>query len=244
MKRISNPIIISAASAALGLLCLLARLWLMHTGVDARQLLVPGHPGSILSWTLTAAMGVFLIAVLIVRPSGYSFRSNRLSGGAAAVQCLCLALTSVFAFQTIRMSLTVVAGVIAILAAVCCAAIALFRFQGKRAWLLLYLPGIVTLMLQFLLCFRLWGAEPEPQHYVFLLGAQTFSMLAAYHRAASECKMRAPRAYLLLSSAAVFFGFSAVADGGAGYLYGLWALSFLLENLSVRVPRRKSHEAA
>lgn len=244
MKRIFNPIVISVVSAVLGILCLLSRLWLMQTGVDGKHLLLTAHPGSIMSWILTAVMGVFLVAALISKPLHYSFRPNCLSGGGAAAASIGLALTSVFAFNSIRMSLTVATGIIAILAALCCAAMAAFRFLGKRAWLPLYLPGIVTLMLQFLFCFRLWSSEPELQRYVFLLGSHTFVMLAAYYRAASECKMHAPRAYLLLSSAAVFFGFSAVADGGAGYLYGLWALSILLENLSIRVARRKSYESA
>ena len=51
-----------------------------------------------------------------------------------------------------------------------------------------------------------------------------------------------PVLYLLFSCGAIFFGLASVADGGAGYLYGLWGLGIALEGLGLRVGSK--HHAA
>lgn len=235
MKRLSNPIFLSCLSTGLGLLCLAARLWLMNTGFDGKGLLMSGHAGSTLSYILTAALALLLLAALIAKPQRFSFRSNRISSAGAAVSILCLIQTAVCVLSGIRTPLAIAAGILAILAALCGAALAVFRFLGKRAWLPLYLPAILTLMLQFLYCFRLWGAEPQLQRYFFSLGAQIFVLLTLYYRAAAECKMSTHTLYTVFSCAGIFFGLAAAADGGISTTYGIWALCILLDNLSIRL---------
>lgn len=244
MKKLSDPILICCLSAGLGLLCLPARLWLMHAGVDSKNLLVSGHPGRILCWILTVGLAALLIAVLVVKPKKYGFRPGPFSCAGAAVSVICLSLTAAYAFSGASTPLDVVFGGMSVLAAVCGAGLAYFRFQGKRAWMILYLPGLLTLMLQFLYCFRLWSAESELQRYFFCLGAQVCILLTLFYRCAAECRMHKPTLYILFSNASVFFGFAAVADEGAGILYGLWAVSILLENMGIRTGGRKSHDAA
>lgn len=244
MKKLSNPIIVCFISAALGLLCLLCRLWLMQTGFDSKQLLMPDHPGNTLSLILPVVLAVLLLAAWFIRPSGYTFQPNRISAAGAGFSVLALIQTAVVILSGLRTPLAIAAGILAALSALCNAGITGFRLSGKRAWLPLYLPSLLTLMLQFLHCFRLWGAQPELQRYLFLLGAQTFITLGTYYRAAAECRMHTPRAYVLLSGGAIFFGLAAIADGASGLPYGFWAISFLLEIVSVRLPRRKRHETA
>lgn len=255
MKKLSNPIIVSCISTGLGIFCLLARLWMMKTGIDTKDLLVTGHPGGILSWILTAVFVILLAASAILRPEKYSFQANLLSGcsgvacGLALLCTVLLVCTGQTAMFTDKLTgkivpLSVALAALAGISTLSCGVLAWFRFRGKRAWLPLYLPGIITLMLQFLCCFRYWGAESELQRYLFSLCAQIFILLTLFYRAAAECKMRAPMLYFLFSNAAVFFGLSAVADGGVGYVFGLWAVAVALENISLRVSGSKHHAAS
>lgn len=235
MKKLSNPIILTGIAGGLGLVCLPARLWLLHAGVDDKGLLVSGHPGSILSYILAAALVALLIAALVAGPQKFAFRANRCSGFSALLSLPALVLTAVHALSGLRTPLALAAGILAILAALCSVFLAVFRFLGKRAWLALYLPAILTLMLQFLYCFQLWGAESQLQRYLFSLGAQVFTLLALYCRAATECRINNHTLYCLSSCAAVFFGLGAAADGGISLTYGVWAVSIALDNLSLRL---------
>lgn len=255
MKKLTNPIFVSCISAGLGVLCLLARLWMMKTGMDTKDLLAPDHPGNLISWILTGIFVLFLGVSAFLKPEKYSFQANLRSSFSAVVSILALAGTVLFVFTDrsamfadkltgklapLAVALAVLAGIGALSSSI----LALFRFRGQRAWLPLYLPGLIALMLQFLCCFRHWGAESELQRYLFSLGAQVFILLSLFYRASTECKMRAPMLYFLFSNAAVFFGLSAAADGGVGYLFGLWAVAIVLENVSLRIYGSKHHAAS
>lgn len=244
MKKLSNPICLTCICGALGLLCLPLRLWMMHTGIDSKALMIGSHPGNILSWVLTALLAAVLVAAMVVKPDKYSFRPGVFSGFGAVAAALALAMTAVFAFRGEASHLSVTFGVLAALGVVSNGLLAFFRFGGKRGWLPLYLPAVLTLMLQFLYCFRIWSSEPELQRYFFSLAAQICILLTLFYRICVECKMQKPVLYLLLSCASIFFGFAAGTDGGPGFLYGIWAAAILLENLGLRVARRKNHEAA
>lgn len=255
MKKLTNPILVACVSAGLGVLCLFSRLWMMNTGLDAKNLLIPGHPGNVLSWILTGIFVLFLGAAAILKPEKYSFPANVRTGISAAVCALALGCTAVFACAgkteifvdklTGRLApLSVALAVLSGIGALSCAVLAFFRFRGQRGWLSLYLPGLIAMMLLFLCCFRHWGAESEPQRYLFSLAAQIFLLLTLFYRASTECKMRAPVLYFLFSNAAVFFGLSAAADGNIGRLFALWAVAVALENVSLRVAGSKHHAAS
>ena len=98
MKKLTNPIFVSCVSAGLGVLCLAARLWMMKTGIDSKDLLVAGHPGDILSWVLTGLLAVLLGAAVFLKPEKYGFQSNPAGGIGAAVCALALAFTAVLVF--------------------------------------------------------------------------------------------------------------------------------------------------
>lgn len=244
MKKLSNPIWITCICGALGLLCLPLRLWMMNTGIDGKALMIGSHPGNIFSWVLTALLAAVLITAMVRKPDKYSFRPGVFSGFSAVVAAAVLAMTAVYAFRGEVSHLSVIYGILATLGAISEGFLAFFRFRGKRGWLPLFLPAVLTLMLQFLYCFRIWSSEPELQRYFFSLAAQICLLLALFYRACVECKMQKPALYLLFSCGSIFFGFAAGADAGPGFLYGIWAVAILLENLGLRVGRRKSHEAA
>ena len=54
MKQILKSYALTALALVLGITGLLLRLWLFHTGVDEKGLLIPAHPGDALSYILTA----------------------------------------------------------------------------------------------------------------------------------------------------------------------------------------------
>ena len=244
MKKLSNPIFITCGSAVLGLLCMLARLWLMTNGVDRKELLLPSHPGNILSWVLTFLMAVFLAAGLLSKPARLSFRSNRLSGIGSAVCAVSMARIAWMLFSATTSMLSLAAGIFAVLGVLCCSLLVIYRFGGKRPRLLLQLPTLLTLMLLFLHNFQLWSAEPELQRYFFSMTAHVFLLLTFYYRAAAACKMAKVSAYLLCSCCGIFFGLSAAADSSTGLLYAMLAVTVLLENLSGCLRGSVHHDAA
>lgn len=244
MKKLSNPILVTCICAGLGLVCLPLRLWMMGTGIDGKALMIANHPGSILSWVLVGLLAAVLTAAMVVKPDKYSFRPGVCSGCGAVAGALAMAMTAVYAFPGADNHLAVLLGILSAAGVACEGVLAFFRFRGKRGWLPLYLPAVMALMLQFLYCFRIWSAEPELQRYFFSLAAQVCLLLTLFYRLCVECRMQKPGLYLLFSCGAVFFGFAAVADDGPGYLYGIWAVAVMLENLGLRIGRRRSHEAA
>lgn len=245
MKKLLDPIWITCGSAGLGLACLLARFWLFHSGQDQKGLLITSHPGNILTWIFTGLLAVLLLLCLRVKPPKLQFRSNAVSGTGSAVSAICMALLSwqLFSHEAATI-LILITGVLAAIAAICCGILTVLRFLHKRPLLVLQLPMLLVLIFLFLHNFQLWGAEPEHQRYFFSLISHAGLMLSCYYRIAAARNLRSPTAYLVCSCGGIFCGLAAIPDLCFGWAYTLWAVSFLLENLSALPRRRVRHDAA
>ena len=244
MKKLTNPIRITCGSACFALACLFARFWLFSSGEDPKSLLLATHPGNILTWILTGLVGALLVFCLLQKPAKLQFKANAISGVGSALCAVAMALISWQVLTANSSVLSLVTGIMAGIAAVCCVAQTALRFLHKRPPLLIQLPMLLTLILFFLHNFQLWGAEPEIQRYFFSLISHAGLMLACYYRIAAACKMGSPTAYLVFSCAGIFCGLAAIPDQPFGWVYALLALGFLAENLSA-LPRRKvAHDAA
>ena len=245
MKKLLNPISITCGSAGLGLACMLARFWLFHDGQDPKGLLIASHPGNILAWIFTGLMAALLLLCLYYKPSKLQFRSNAISGTGSAVCTACMALLAWQFFSGEAATvLILITGILSVIATICCGILTALRFLHKRPLLVLQLPMLLVLIFLFLNNFQLWGAEPEHQRYFFSLISHACLMLACYYRIAAARKLRSPTAYLVCSCGGIFCGLAAVPDLHFGWLYALWAVGFLFENLSALPQRRVHHDAA
>ena len=77
MKHLSKPTVLSAVCAAAGAVCMCLRHWFYTAGVDGKGLLIPNHPGDLLSW-LAAAAAVAVLLLSLRKPVRCRFVPSRL----------------------------------------------------------------------------------------------------------------------------------------------------------------------
>lgn len=233
MKHLSKLPVLTTLCASLGLVCLIVRQWLLSTGSDSKGLLIAGHPGIFLSWLFLAAV-VCLLRFSLRQRQIYHFSPTVLS----AVSMLLFVIGySVSAFQllsTRAQTLSVIAGILAILSALCSLLLAFAMYRKLRLHPLVYCPSALFLMF-FLVCrYQQWSGEPELQRYLFQMLSVVSLMFTAYHRAALEADRKGARPYLLLSRAAIFFCIAAIPGSLYGALYGCSAVALLLDGFTVK----------
>ena len=220
---------------AFGLMALL-----MRTGLDDRNLFIPGHFAGILLWILTAAMTA--AAFLSVQQYGGKAKYGRMFPASTPAACGILAAAAAVAwiawsFWASRTDILDQAAAILGLAAACSLVyLAWCRFRGLRSSFLLW--GMVTgfMMLRLMLCYRVWSGEPELLRYCFPLFASVCLTLAFYYRTAFSVGMGDRRKYLFFTQLSVFF---CLAVLGSGFdLFYLGMLGWCLLDLTTLRPMK------
>ena len=227
MKKLSEPRNLALLCATAGIVTLLLRLWMFGTGTDKKGLLVPSHIGSVLSWVVTAATVVAIAVALLLQRRTYAFRPSRLNALGIGMCGLGLIVTAISVFADGKAVLNILAGSLALVAALCAILIAWARLMRMRPHVLLHLPLLLFLLMFLLNRYRVWSAESELQRYFFTLSALVFVLLSAYQRAASEVGLGQRKAGLFFSCAGIYFCLAAVADPGMPLLFaglGVWLL--------------------
>lgn len=246
MKKLSNPAALGILCAAGGLLCLAARLWLVTAGVDQKGLLIPGHPGDILSWIVTAAVA----AVIVLSLWGQKPKCRFIPSMRSCAGTLAMAVGFAMAAGALLMGGTVLslaAGIFGAVSALCGVYTAFCQYKGRRPSLLVRCPAIVFLMLLLVCRYQLWSAESQLQRYGFQLFALVCLTLTAYQRAALQSDTGSAVLYLAASRGAVFFCLAAAAGSDYGMFYLLMAIATLLDGcrcLRRRPQGDQGHESA
>ena len=246
MKKLSNPAALGILCTAGGLLCLAARLWLVTAGVDHKGLLIPGHPGDLLSWLTAAAVAAVMALALWGQKPKCRFVPSLHSCAGTLAMTVGFAITAgeLLAGGTV---ISLVTGIFGLVSALCGVYTAFCQYKGQRASLLIRCPAIVFFMLLLVCRYQLWSAEPQVQRYGFQLFALVCLTLAAYQRAALEGGTGSAVFYLAASRGAVFFCLAATAGSGHGVFYLLMDIATLLDGcrcLHRRPLGDQSHEPA
>ena len=236
MKHLSKPRVLSGICAAAGILCLGLRLWLLRTGQDAKGLLDPGHPGDILSWLLTAAVGAVLLLSGRHR-TRCRFVPSRSRALGLVLSALGFGAAAWVLLGDAGFRLSLLTGLFALAGGICCLIMLADLCRKKKSQPLIFCPSVIFYML-FLVCsYQFFSGEPELQRCVFPLLAVVLLLVSAYRRAAIALDRRDRKLYLQLSRGAVFLSLAAIPGSRYGLALGLWALGLLLDGFAEARPR-------
>lgn len=232
MKHLSKLPVLTALCAALGLVCLCVRQWLLRTGTDDKGLLTAFHPGMFLSLLLLAA-ALCVLCLALRQQQVYRFHNSPLRIVSMVFFAIGYGSAAWKLFLGRAQTLSVIAGILGVVSAVCALLIAFALFRKIRLHPFVYCPPALFLML-FLVCrYQQWSGEPELQRYLFQMFSVITLMISAYHRAALEADKKGARSYLLVSRAAVFFCIAAIPGSAYGPLYGCCAAAIILDGFTV-----------
>ena len=214
MTRSLTPSDLPFVALCGGLLTLIARLWLMIMGEDARGLLAVGSLPDILSWLLVAVtMGLLIAGVWQVEGDvkySHSFRKTLFASISMAIAAVCFCISSIVELVSEPDSVNLVSALLGFLAAAALGLLAWGRFKGMQFNMVFHGLVCLYLMLHLVSHYRLWSSYPQLQSYGFELMAIVFVMLACYQRAAADAGHGSRRAYTFFSLAALFFCIAAI----------------------------------
>ena len=222
----------------------LLRLWLYGTGLDDEGLLTAAHPAGILVLILTGLVLALLIWFLRrFHTQGKYTRQfpvsiwGAMGAFAGAAGILLTAMVELIRRET---TLSLMAGLLGIVAAVALAFTGLCRLKALRPNFLFHTLVCLSLVLRLISRYQVWSADPQLHDYCFQLLATVSAMLFAYHRAALDLKSENRRPMVIIGLLGTFFCcLSLVASDAALYYGGLaaWMVTNLGElNIPATTP--------
>lgn len=227
MKKILKNEILLSLTVVLGLCASLLHSRMMSTAIDAKGLLISGHPLTLALWVLSLGFLIFAFSVSRVQRFSAPYRDHfppcTLRGlvsmaGGAAVTAFCVRMVH---------SSQLLPGIIGTAAGLSMVFTGLRRLQGRQPSPLFHCIVCVFFIVDLVLSFRQWSADPQLQDYVLPLMASLSLMLFAYHRASSDADIMNPGRTAFFSLCAAFFCLAALSDPAMRLLYlgaGLWAV--------------------
>lgn len=241
-KRLQNGVLISMTLGLVGLVC---RVWLFAGGTDEKGLLVPGHPGGIVSCIIAAGAVIGFILMFRDAPRKAKYRKlfpaskAAAAGTAAAAVGICWSIVALWGQDLQRLG--VACGVLGFVAGAALLLAAYARFRGARPNFLLSALVAMFLIIFLLSHYQSWSAEPEVQRYVFQLAALACLTLRFYLQAALDLKMGSVRALVTADLCAIPLCCLALPGSGDWVMYfGMVIfLSLSLSSMDLSKPRKK-----
>lgn len=184
------------------------RLWLFATGVDEKGLLVAGHPATVLSFLLSAAMMavLFLYTVKIPKLSyGEAFPGSVWAAVGNWIAAAGILIVDTTELVTVADAMTAVCFAAGLAAAASLVYLGICRLRQKHPSMFFHSAITVYMVLHLICQYRSWSPEPQLQAYCFQLFASVLLMLAVYHRTALTAKEGSCRWFLFCNQAALFF---------------------------------------
>lgn len=235
LKKLTTPpwLALGLGVPGFGLMALL-----MRSGIDQRELFIPGHIAGILLWALTMLMAVTLL-VTVPRFGGKAKYVRMFPASTPAACGILAAAVAVLwsGWQIWGSGTDTLGDVVAVLGCLSVGALvylAWCRFRGLRSSFLLWAVVTVFLMLRLMVYYRNWSAQPELLRYCFPLFASVCLTLAFYYRTAFTVGMGNRQKYLLFTQLGAFF--CLVVLGSELDLFYLGMLGWCLLDLTALRP--------
>ena len=230
MKRNAGSKVLPVLMLILGLAAFGLRTRLYAVAIDARGLLLRGHPLEIVLALLTFA--AMLPAVLTAwkqkteAPPSAAFPAafGNLAVGAGIL------LTVMTAEVMPGNYLTSIWKILGLAAPVCLLLAGTTRILGKRPFFLLYVAACLFFLVHIVTRYQLWSANPQMQDYVFALLGAVALMFFGFYEASLAAGCGGYRMKLGMGLAAVYLCFAELARSAcpALYLGGIfWVLTEL-----------------
>lgn len=245
MKKFLKMITLPWLTLGLGIPAMGFMILLNTTGLDDRNLYIPGHYAGILVWLLTAAMTLLLGLKLTQLGGRTKYRRMFPASTPAAIGTLGAAVACLGSgwdiFQSNAGPVETVTGILGMLSAVALVYLAWCRFRNLRGSFLLWTCAACFLMLRLMFSYRIWSAEPELLNYCFPLLASACLSLAFYYRTAFAVGMGNRQMYLLFTQLGAFLCLVTLGSGFDLFYAGmtLWAVSDLTNLRPMKTGRRE-----
>jgi hypothetical protein len=248
VNRYLKPSHLPFVTLTAGVLGLILRVWLKLGGTDEKGLLVTTHPAHILIFVLTALAMAYML--LCVRPLDAVKRYADLFPRGKLACFGCIAAAAGILWVSIRERnlrsdpVTAVCLGLGILAAVCLAVLAFYRFRNQHPPCWFHMLVTLFFMAHLVSQYRLWSPEPQLQVYFFPLLASVFLMLTAYHTSVLDTKIHGRRWFVFCNQSALFFCCVSISSEiGLFYLLmALWLITGLC-SLEVQPPEAEKEVA-
>ena len=234
MKTLLKPTNLPALVVGLGFVAQALRRLLYAVAVDARELLVSGHPLEIALGVLSLGALAWVAWSLRKLDGSDAYEDNFFPGRNAMLGHLAAAFGIVMTVLTTEPALGGYVGltwtVLGYAAPLCLMVSGTARAQGKKPFFLLDLAPCLFLVLHLVCRYRLWSASAQLQHYVFALFGTIALMLFAFYTAAFSAGVGRRRMQLFFGLMAVYLLIAELAATDCSWLYlggVLWALTDL-----------------
>lgn len=227
MKKLLKNEPILALTALLGMFAGYLRHLMFTTGMDEKDLLIPGHPTAIVLWAVS--LGFLAFAYLISRnqtilaPFRAHFPQCKIRG---SMSILGGALVSLYGAKEVLLSQLLV-GIFAFIAGICMIFTGICRLRGKHPSPMFHCGVCVFCIIRLVLSFQGWSANPQLQDYVLQLMACISLMMFAFHRASCDANQINPKRTAFFSLCASFFCLASLSDSSLSLLMlgaGLWSV--------------------
>lgn len=222
MNHKFESVTLPCITGAAGFLGFFLEVWLLYFGVDAKGLIAPDHPASLLLWPLTlGTVAALFFLTRKISPKVHSYVRTfpasvwgAVSTVAAAAGILYLTLPELLSPADLLARISDILGMLA-------AASLLFtgwaRLKGFRLNALFHILVCLFFALWTMCRYRLWSGDPQMADYCFPLLANIGLMLTFYHRAAFDLRMGNRRSYQFFRLSTLFFCAAAIPAGGLCY---------------------------
>lgn len=245
MKHISKPGILGAVCAAVGMLCLFLRQWLLSAAPDEKGLLPTGHPVSIIIWILTAAVSALLLVLFFTWNKQVTclFQPTPVNASATILMAVGYGFAAWKLLQEPGQLLYLAGGIAGIICVLCTLFIAVGQFRNMRMHPLLYCPGPLFLLCYMVTSYPQWSSEPQMQYVLFQIMSTAFLVFSVYGRAELAAGKSSGRNYAIFSRAAIFFSIAAAAHSEYPLMYGCFAAALALDGCDAALKPPKTPDA-
>lgn len=242
-KRLHTALLLSLVIGAVGML---ARLWLLHSGLDQKLLLIPDHPAHFLC-LMAMDLAVLVSVILLWDVAPKNRYQNRFPASAlAAVGCMVLAvgiaITSFIQYGAAEDSPSRICALLGFAGAVALVASGICRYKGIVPTFLLHSLACVYFIALLLQQYRSWSGEPELGRYCFQLLTLIGLTVVQYHQAAFSAGLGKMRTLLTVSLITICLCCMAFPGSEHPFLYLSVLVYLVLSLVSVRLPSRMPRE--
>lgn len=235
MKTLLKPTNLPALVVGFGFTAQVLRRLLYAVVMDARGLLISGHPLTLVLTAMSFAVAAW-VALSVRKLDGSDvYEDNFFPGKNALLGHLAMGFGILMTVLTTEPALGGYVGllwrVLGYAAPLCLMAAGAARAQGKKPFFLLDLMACLFLMLHLVCQYRLWSASAQLQNYVFALLGTIALMLFAFYTAAFSAGVGRRRMQLFMGLMAVYLLIAELAATAYSPLYlggVLWALTDLV----------------
>lgn len=214
--------------AGLGVVGFLLRKGLYGVALDAKNLLVDGHP---LQWLLFLVTAAAIVLAVMCDGSREGLGHGNIPTAAGYLVLAAGVLMSVLPQGFDGTGLTRMRNILGILTSLAMVLGAVQRFRGRQVFFLVPGLGCVFFAVHMVSCYQGWSSNPQIQDYLYTLLSSVALMLFAYQQSALAADCGSRKLRNIFGSLSVFFGITALSGTEYPLIYlsgSIWALACLL----------------